>query len=157
MPGGYGQITAKDGKPFSSTNQPKNRGRKPSIKTQLQRMVDSDGAIKIPYKQVIEIVEPKPATKTKKAEQGYIRIALPHKEALAMRLITKAMSGDYQWMKLLLEYVDGKPAQQINLDLPDSGSQIPMEDYTDAEIVEEFTRLNSVLQIEGLSGSDTTD
>lgn len=141
--------TPPQGKQFSSEYQPANRGRKPSIRKALNKMLEADGSFEIPLSQVLEFKE-----NTEGQKDGYIRIAIPRKEAVAMKLMKLAMNGDMQAIKLLIEQIDGRASQRIELDLPDDGRDaVPLEELTDAEVLEEFTRLNKVLTIE----ADATD
>lgn len=142
MPGGKGNIKPEDGKQFSSTNQPKNRGRKPSIRKQLEKYLGEDGSFTLPMSQIIEVVE------TTEEQEGYIRIAIPRQEALAQKLLSIAMGGDIQAIKMIMEQIDGRPSQRFELDMPDTGQKaLPLEEYSDSEVLEEFDRLHDIMRI----------
>lgn len=141
MPGGYKQIGPEDGRKFTSENQPKNRGRKPGIRKQLEKMLEAEGSYKVPWEQIVEVRQPEGEDK------GYIRIAIPRQDAIAMRLCQMAASGDIQAMRLLIEQTEGRAPQRIELDMPDTGDRVPMGEYTDAEVVAEAKRLSSVLAV----------
>lgn len=125
MPGGYKNINGSDGNTFSSTNQPANRGRKPSIRNQLKELLDKDGSIVIKAKNVVRI-----------NEDGSVVIKLPTKQQAAMKVLQWAMStqGSHSIaaLKLLIEQVDGKPDQRLVVD---------EEPLTDAEREAEIQRL----------------
>lgn len=110
MGGGPGKITGEMGNTFSSTNQPANRGRKPSIKNQLKKLLESDGKLKIPKEQIISI-EP----------DGAVIIKMPTEMQLAMKLKQIAMGGKNQItlkaIQMIMEQIDGKPKQSMGLEI----------------------------------------
>lgn len=117
MPGGYKNIKGTDGNTFTSENQPKNRGRKPSIKKQLETLLDANGTLKIDAKNVVSI-----------EEDGSVIIQVPTQMQLAMHLQRLAMSGknnvSLNALKLILEQFDGKAPQTINTNLDMLGPPI---------------------------------
>lgn len=93
---------------FSSTNQPKNRGRKVSIRNQLKSLLQQDGSIRIAPKQVISI-----------NDDGSVEIKLPREEMLAMKLYQWALStkgGDsIKAIQMIMEQIDGKAKQRVDV------------------------------------------
>ena len=110
MPGGHKNIRGTDGNTFSSTNQPKNRGRKPSIKKQLLELMESEGKLIIEAKNVINI-----------NEDGSIIIKVPTEMQLAMKLKQWAMSkrgtDSIKAIQMIMEQIDGKPKQEIDTNI----------------------------------------
>lgn len=91
---------------FREDNQPANKGRKPSIKKELERIALSDGWIEFPTKDV-EILEDK------------VRIKIPKQDALAMKLWSWAMSkkgnDSIKAIQMIMEQFDGKATQGVEI------------------------------------------
>lgn len=97
---------------------PQNIGnRKPSIKKQLETLLDANGTLKIDAKNVVSI-----------EEDGSVIIQVPTQMQLAMHLQRLAMSGknnvSLNALKLILEQFDGKAPQTINTNLDMLGPPI---------------------------------
>jgi len=103
---------AEDGKAtrFSSTNQPDKTGRKPSIKNQLKELMLKNGELIIPKDQVIKV-----------EDNGDVVIKTPTEMQLALKLKQMAMNGrgsiTLKAIQLIMEQIDGKPRQDIGLDI----------------------------------------
>lgn len=97
------------GTQFTSTNQPDNRGRKPSIKKQLTELLSSEGVLRIPAKQVKSI-----------DQDGNVEIKIPKQDAMAMKLMQWAMSGkgtnSLKALQMIMEQIDGKPKQALTIE-----------------------------------------
>ena len=106
--GGYKKIKGTDGNTFSSTNQPANRGRHPSIKTQLKELLYADGNITIQNTQVIRV-----------NEDGSVVLKLPTQMQLAMKLSSWAMSkkgsDSLKAIQMIMETIDGKATQPVEV------------------------------------------
>lgn len=110
MPGGKGNITPEDGaatrwKPGQSGNP---KGRQVSIKRQLKDLLVKDGAITIPAKQVVKVLD-----------NGDVQIKLPTQQQLAMKLVSWAMSqkgnDSIKAIQMIIDHIDGKAVQPIDL------------------------------------------
>ena len=88
-------------------NDPTKGGRKPSIRKQLEELLEKDGKITIPAKQVSKI-----------DEDGNVTIVLPTQMQMAMKLASWAMSNRGQdsikAIQMIMEQIDGKPKQTID-------------------------------------------
>ena len=108
MSGGYKKIEPADGKQFSKDYQPKENGRKPSIKKQLLELMESEGKLKIEAKNVINI-----------NDDGSIIIKLPTEMQIAMKLKQWAMSkrgtDSIKAIQMIMEQIDGKPKQESDV------------------------------------------
>lgn len=106
MPGGYKNIKPEDGKQYTSENQPENRGRKPSIRKQLETLLDKDGKITFPQNQVVKV-----------NDDGSVTVKLPTQMQMAMKLATWAMGNrgtdSLKAIQMIMEQIDGKPKQTI--------------------------------------------
>lgn len=110
MPGGYKKINGKDGNTFTKKNQPKNRGRKPSIRRQLTELLEADGKLLIDPSSVLAI-----------NEDGSIVIKIPTEMHLAMKL-KKIATGSkaneaLKAIQMIMEQIDGKPKQETETTL----------------------------------------
>ena len=87
-------------------NDPTKGGRKPSIRKQLETLLEKEGKITIPSKQVNEI-----------KDDGSVTITLPTQMQMAMKLASWAMSGkgndSLKAIQMFMEQIDGKPKQEI--------------------------------------------
>ena len=81
-------------------------GRKPSIRKQLAELMEQDGKITIPSKQIVTV-----------NDDGSVTMVLPTQMQLAMKLTSWAMSskgGDsIKSIQMIMEQMDGKPKQEI--------------------------------------------
>ena len=98
---------AEDGKATQFPhNDPTKGGRKPSIRKQLAELMEKDGRITIPAKQVVKV-----------NDDGSVTMVLPTQMQLAMKLTSWAMSnkgGDsIKSIQMIMEQMDGKPKQEI--------------------------------------------
>lgn len=87
---------------FSSEYQPKNPGRKISIKKHIRQLLEADGKLKIPKDQVIQV-----------HKDGSVTIEVPTQVKVAYSLIQQAIDtkNGTAAIKLLLEHIDGLPKQ----------------------------------------------
>lgn len=152
MPGGHKKIDGNvDGisTRFSSTNQPTIRGRRKGIVREVREMLAGDGQITIPASSIIDYVPGK---------DGYVSVRITSAEAVSLQLLRWAASDDFRAslpaIKMLIENTDGRPIQRKNVD-DDYDDQIPMGEYTDAEVIEELGRLQKVLKIDGVISDST--
>ncbi len=112
MPGGRANIT-----PDDNTNgfqkHPENivkrdgKGRPISVKTMLKDLMKQDGEIKIDRRNIV------------RETTTHLIVKIPTLDAVAMRLLSMAMSSGstgFQAIKLIVEYLDGKPVQPISAD-----------------------------------------
>jgi len=92
---------------FSSENQPKNKGRKPSIKNQLKELALSDGRVTYNPNQVSKV-----------HEDGSVTIIVPKQELIAEKLWSWAMSkrgnDSIKAIQMIMEQFDGKATQPID-------------------------------------------
>ena len=81
-------------------------GRKPSIRKQLAELMEQDGKITIPAKQIVTV-----------NDNGSVTMVLPTQMQLAMKLTSWAMSskgGDsIKSIQMIMEQMDGKPKQEV--------------------------------------------
>ena len=89
-------------------NDPTKGGRKPSIRKQLTELMEKDGRITIPAKQVVTV-----------NDDGSVTMVLPTQMQLAMKLTSWAMSnkgGDsIKSIQMIMEQMDGKPKQEVDV------------------------------------------
>ena len=87
-------------------NDPTKGGRKPSIRKQLAELMEQDGKITIPAKQIVTV-----------NDDGSVTMVLPTQMQLAMKLTSWAMSskgGDsIKSIQMIMEQMDGKPKQEV--------------------------------------------
>lgn len=87
-------------------NDPTKGGRKPSIRKQLAELMERDGKITIPAKQIVKV-----------NDDGSVTMVLPTQMQLAMKLTSWAMSnkgGDsIKSIQMIMEHMDGKPKQEV--------------------------------------------
>lgn len=103
---------------FSSTNQPKNRGRKKG-KTISEWLQELGIKKSITYKITLTNEDGK-----KKTQEGKVESETTLNELIAVKIITKAISGDHKYIKTWLERVEGKSNQKISLSA-DEDSVLP--------------------------------
>lgn len=120
---GYKDIDPHGGNKFSSTNQPLKNGRKPSIKKQLQELLETGGELKISNKDVVRI-----------ETNGDVLVSIPTEMQLAMKLFKIAMKGNnnttLKAIQMIMEQVDGKPRQSVDV----SNSKEPKDQIVIFEI-----------------------
>ena len=102
MGGGRGKITGKDGKLFSSTNQPKNRGRKPKIYTVLKEQGFGKDDIKTAFGELAFYTLPE-----------LKKVGKDPKTPIIVRIVAnqlEAALNDSDWNKIkdIIEHVIGK-------------------------------------------------
>jgi len=86
------------------------KGRPISIKTELKQILENDGTIFIPEKQIAER-----EAEDNKGNKG-IKIKVPTANSLAMKLMSWAMSNKSQSLKaieMIIDRIDGKALQQM--------------------------------------------
>lgn len=96
---------------FSSTNQPKNRGKKGKSISEFLREFGEAKSVEYEIK-----ITKGGETKTKK---GKIESETTLNEVVATTLLTKAMTGDLRAVDIVLNRVEGKPTQKVEVDVPD--------------------------------------
>lgn len=139
MPGGKGKIHEH---PKAGSNgfdkRPKDRvkgGRKPSIRKSIVKLMNKDGFMEIPAKQV-HLVK----------EDGSVVVKIPTDQQLALKLTNMAMSGRgneaINAIKLLREDVDGKAVQKVQVVDPHE----QWEGMTDEEIEEKLYNYYQLLK-----------
>lgn len=110
MPGGYKKINGNDGKKFDKDYQPKNPGRKPSIRKQLSELLLTDGEYLIQSENVVDV-----------REDGSVIISVPTEMQLAIKL-QKIATGNraneaLKAIQMIMEQIDGKPKQETETTL----------------------------------------
>jgi len=91
------------GKGFDKNPQNINKnGRPPSLKQRLQKLLDGDGKMKFKKKDIITI-----------HDNGDVTIKVPMYDALMIKLVSMAMSDNLPAIKLIMEYLEGKPEQKV--------------------------------------------
>ena len=91
--------------PHTFDKRPENinrNGRPPSLKQRLATLLDSDGKMKFKKKDVIKI-----------EDNGDVTIKVPMYDALMIKLISIAMGDNLPAIKLIMEYLEGKPEQKV--------------------------------------------
>lgn len=83
-------------------------GRKPSIRKQLEEILQEDGAVTFSAKQVQEI-----------REDGSVVIKVPTQMQMALKMVSWAMSkkgnDSIRAIQMVMEQIDGKPKQSVDL------------------------------------------
>ena len=101
-------------------NDPTKGGRKPSIKNQLNALLNQNGKLTIPKKQVIKI-----------NKDGSVVVALPTQTMLAMKLnewaIGKSAKDSIKAIQMIMEQIDGKPKQEVEITPPRAEKIITVE------------------------------
>lgn len=104
-------------------------GRPPSIRRQLQDLLESEGSITIPSNQVVQI-----------NEDGSVILDMPTQMQLAVKLASWAMSEEgnnsLRAIKMIMEQIDGKPEQVVKTDYTS---------LTDEELEDEIKALEDEL------------
>ena len=95
---------------FSSTNQPKNRGKKGKSISEFLREFGEAKSVEYEIK-----VTKGGETKTKK---GKIESETTLNEVVATTLLSKAMTGDLRAINIVLDRIEGKPKQPLEVDIP---------------------------------------
>jgi len=93
---------------FGQGQDPTKGGRKPSIRKQLSELLEKDGKITIPTKQIAKL-----------NDDGSVTIILPTQMQMAMKLVSWAMqnkgSESLKAIQMIMEQIDGKPKQEIDV------------------------------------------
>ena len=101
-------------------NDPTKGGRKPSIRKQLSELLEKDGQITIPAKQIAKV-----------NDDGSVTIILPTQMQMAMKLVSWAMqnkgSESLKAIQMIMEQIDGKPKQEIEQTVPQLTPQLTPE------------------------------
>jgi len=98
---------------FSSTNQPENRGRKGKSISEYLREYGEAKTVEYEIK-VYKGENEKPRVK-----KGRIESETTLNEVVATTLMSKAMNGDLRAINIVLDRIEGKPKQSLEVDIPD--------------------------------------
>jgi len=103
MPGGYKNITGAEGNKFSSTNQPKSNGRKPTkiLTALLNRQLQAKKDITV---QGIDVVTGKKTT---------VKIPMPTKDIIIGALLREAAKGNMNAIREVFDRMEGKAVQPM--------------------------------------------
>jgi len=105
---------------FGQGQDPTKGGRKPSIRKQLSELLEKDGKITIPAKQIAKV-----------NDDGSVTIVLPTQMQMAMKLVSWAMqnkgSESLKAIQMIMEQIDGKPKQEIEQTVPQLTPQLTPE------------------------------
>ena len=127
-PGGKGKLTpAHNPKPFTSENQPANKGRKPGSrpwKLVMQELLDQDGFMNFEGVEVMVFRKGKWVPSGKFVEK--VRVKIPTQQMLIMAAFNQAMKGKMEALKLIIERMDGAVPRQIMLTGGDDDSMKPV-------------------------------
>lgn len=103
------------------------KGRKPSIRKQLEDLLNSDGGLTIPASQVI-----------KTNDDGSVVIKVPTQMQMAMKLSSWAMSkkgnDSLKAIQMIMEQIDGKPSQEITSTIQEAPKENPFKDLPKEEL-----------------------
>jgi len=133
MPGGKGNITPADNpKPFDKNPENINKkGRPPSIRNQLKKILLMDGSLVIQKKHVRKI-----------NDDGSVEIVMPKKDMIAMRLMQWALSNkgsdSLKAIQMIVEHLEGKPAQSLSVSTDQPVNQVTLSDEQFNEIMEQL-------------------
>jgi len=132
MPGGKGNIRPEDNpKPFKTGVSGNPNGQPPSIKKQVRELLALNEELEIRWADLISI-----------EEGDSIRVRLPVQMATAVKLFQWAMSNNpvasLNAIQIMLEHIDGKPAQSINFHNDQPIQQIELTDEQLAEAMQEL-------------------
>lgn len=86
-------------------NDPRKGGRKPSLRKDLERLLDNDGKLQIAAKNVLSI-----------QPDGSVIVQLPEREALMARLVQIAHGKSSNALKaidMIITHLEGKPKQPV--------------------------------------------
>ncbi len=117
------------------------KGRTISIKKQLKEILLNEGEFPIPATSLIR--------ETEKDGKKYYVFKIPTQYALAMKLVSLAMSAksnSFNSLKLLLETFDGKPKQEIDIGDDLSKKLQIIESKSPEEITKEIDILKEKLE-----------
>ncbi|MCF8218768.1 MAG: hypothetical protein K9J21_07275 [Bacteroidales bacterium] len=109
MPGGKGNIKPKDGKQFSSENQPANRGRKKKIYNYIKEKGFGSDDIRTVFEEI-------PFYTQQELTEAANNVSNPWIVKFVASQMSKAIEkNDYTKIKEILEYVLGSPQQNVDL------------------------------------------
>jgi flagellar basal body rod protein FlgF len=133
MPGGKGKIRPEDGtEGFQKHPENINRNGRPiSIRNQIREMLQADGSLTIPKRNVISI-----------NEDGSIDVLMPKKDAIAMRLMQWALSNKgtdaLKAIQMIIEHLEGRPHQSATVDINQPVQQYELTDDQFEKIMKEL-------------------
>lgn len=133
MSGGPGKLRPEDNpKPFSTHPENINKkGRPPSIRNQLKKILEMDGSMKI-KKQHVKAIN----------EDGSVEIVMPKKDMVAMKLMQWALSGkgtdSIRAIQLVMEHLEGRPAQSLNISTDEPVVHVDLSNEQFNTIMEEL-------------------
>ncbi len=124
-PGGRGKLTpAHNPKPFTSENQPANKGRKEGSRPWrlvMQDLLDQDGFMNFDNVEVMVFKKGKWVASGKQVEK--VRVKIPTQQMLVMAAFNAAMKGKMDALKLLIERMDGAVPRQLILTGDEGGTE----------------------------------
>ena len=133
MPGGNKNIKGSDNTGGFQVN-PQNINKKGppiSIRNQIREILAMDGRMKIKAEHVI-----------KKHEDGSVDIIMPKKDMVAMKVMQLAMTGSgsttIRALQLIIEHLEGKPHQNLNISTDEPINQVQLSDEQFQEIMKEL-------------------
>ena len=116
MPGGNKNINGNDGNTFSSTNQPKNKGRKKKIYTVIKQMGYSADDIKTAFGELAFYT----LTELKKIHDDESKPIITR--IIANQFFMALKKSDWNKIKEILEHVIGKPQNTVTIEPPKDSS-----------------------------------
>jgi hypothetical protein len=133
MPGGNKNITAADGKPFSATNQPKNRRKSTKFLTDLLTK-ELKGKTEI----IIAGFDPETGKPAK------IKVPMPTRQNIVQALLRQASKGNIHAIREVFDRVEGKVSQ--SMELTGAGGKDLFENMTDEELKAKMAQLEKAIE-----------
>ncbi len=133
MPGGKGKLKGNEfGEGFDKNPQNINKQGAPiSIRNQIREILAMDGKMHIKAENVIS-----------QNEDGSVHILMPKKDMVAMKVMQLAMTGSgattIRALQLIIEHLEGRPAQSVNVSMDQPINQIELTDEQVDKILEEM-------------------
>lgn len=109
MPGGKNNIRHEDGKPFSKENQPKNRRKSTKFLTEMLT------------KELKKKKEVKVEGIDASGNKVTVTIPVPNREILIQALLRQAAKGNVTAIKEVLDRVEGKVVEKVEVSTPKVG------------------------------------
>ena len=131
MSGGYKKLKPEDNpKPFEPGNK-HGKGAPISIRNQIREILAMDGSMKIKKEHILST-----------NKDGSINILIPKKDMVAMKVMSLAMTGSgattIRALQLIIEHLEGRPAQSVNVSMDQPINQIELTDDQVDKILEEM-------------------
>ncbi len=133
MPGGKGKIRPED-RTEGFEKHPENINRKGppiSIRNQIREILAMDGKMHIKAENIIS-----------QNKDGSVHILMPKKDMVAMKVMQLAMTGSgattIRALQLIIEHLEGRPAQSVNVSMDQPINQIELTDEQVDKILEEM-------------------